>query len=98
MLGLDEVKQLVVEGEDVAADLRGVELAVLAGQGCLDLLADVRAGHDALIRGLRGVVFLGHLRADAGLGDQLLLRGEEVDLQPDQCVDLVEQREFAAVS
>ena len=60
MLGLDEVKQLVVEGEDVAADLRGVELAVLAGQGCLDLLADVRAGHDALIRGLRGVVFLGH--------------------------------------
>jgi hypothetical protein len=58
MLGLDEVKQLAVEGEDVAADLRGVELAVLAGQGCLDLLADVRAGHDALIRGLRGVVFL----------------------------------------
>ncbi|HEY5114281.1 MAG TPA: hypothetical protein VIJ00_02025, partial [Nakamurella sp.] len=46
------------------------------------------------MRGLRFVVLLGHLRAVADLGDQLLLRAEVVRHQRLQRPDLVQQQQL----
>lgn len=73
MLGLDQHQELVLSCEQVAADLSGVVLLVLATQGLLDVLGHSGIGQDTLGRCRGGVVPLGHLRAVAVLLDELLL-------------------------
>ena len=50
MLGLDQLEEVVAEGEDVPPKLGGVEVAVLPTQLGLDLLGDAFVGEDPLIR------------------------------------------------
>jgi hypothetical protein len=45
MLGPDQLQELVVEVEDVSAQLGGVELPVLAGQPCFDLRRNPRSAN-----------------------------------------------------
>ena len=71
MLGLDQLEEVVAEGEDVPPELGGVEVAVLPTQPGLDLLGDALVGEDPLARSPGGVVAPGHLGALAGLVDQL---------------------------
>jgi hypothetical protein len=73
VLGPDRPQQLVLQGQEVAADLCQIELVVLVGKGGLDLVGDGFVGQDTLVGRLCGVVAFGHLRAVAVLGDQLLL-------------------------
>ena len=54
MLGLDQLEEVVAEGEDVPPKLGGVEVAVLPTQPGLDLLGDALVGEDPLVRSTGG--------------------------------------------
>jgi hypothetical protein len=71
-------------GSPVAAKLSGVEGGIQRGEGVLDGLGDLEAGQHPLIRGLSDVVPFDHFRAQAGLGDEFLLRSKEMPL-PTRC-------------
>jgi hypothetical protein len=87
-----------LEVEQVTSDLCRVQRLVLTGQCQLGRRGHLLVGKHPLVRGLREVVTLGHLRALAVFLDQFLRGCEEVGLQPQQRVDLVEHGELAGVS
>jgi hypothetical protein len=73
MLGPDQGQRLVLQVGDVAPDLGSLELPVAAGEVVLDFVRDALVGQDPLLGGLGCVVPLGHRRAAAVLGEELLL-------------------------
>ncbi len=88
-VGLD-VADLVFELFDVGVAEQGLQCREVVR---IDHV--VVAGQQAVQWGEGVVVLLGHFGAGAGLGDQFLLRQEQVDLDRDQWPELVEQVEFA---
>ena len=58
MLGLDEFQELVLQGQEVAADLCRVQLVVLPGKVGLDVLGDAFVGGDLLVGVLALAYFL----------------------------------------
>jgi hypothetical protein len=66
---------------DLAADSGRVGGLELPGQAAgVDLIKCFGVGQEPLVGGLGGVIGLGDLGPDTGLGEQLLLWGEQVDL------------------
>ncbi len=73
MLGFDQFEQLVLQVEQVTADLGGVQGLVLLLEPFLDFVADALFDQEPLVGGRGDVVALGDFGAVAGLLDELLL-------------------------
>ncbi|BCK54827.1 hypothetical protein NWFMUON74_25990 [Nocardia wallacei] len=89
--------QLLGQGENIAAQLRGVELLVPLGERGLGVRGNVRVVEKPLIRGAGGVVAPDHLGPDPVLGHEQLARREEVSMQPQLRVNLVAQQQLSLV-
>ena len=93
-LGQGEGFELAGEGEDLPGQRRGLDAGEFRVHSDDGSFPHVRPGNGALVRRGRCVVFLGHFRAMARFGDELLLGQEVVREDPVEVPDLIEDGEF----
>jgi hypothetical protein len=95
-LAADSGEQGAAQVSDLTAGGGGVGGVKLGGESAgVEVVERVGLAQQSLVRGLGGVVGLGELGADAGLGEQFLLRGEQVDQRGQGGPDLIQDRDLA---